>query len=63
MKESFIICDRCGKEVKVDATGNFGFRLAVCDGLDCGANLPFTKAEVKEQEVESPRRVMGVAAF
>jgi hypothetical protein len=50
MKESFIVCDQCGKEVKVDATGDFDFRLAVCD---CGANLPFAKAELREREVES----------
>ncbi len=50
---TFIICDQCGKKVKVDATGDFDFRLAVCDDPDCGADLPFTKAEVRKQEIES----------
>ncbi len=44
METSFIICDLCGKEVKVDATGEFVFRLAVCD--NCGANLSFERTDI-----------------
>lgn len=52
MKQFFISCSRCGKQMKVDATGDFSFRLAVCD--NCGADLPFEKAEASELGVESP---------
>lgn len=51
MKQFYIRCGQCGKQVKVDATGDFGFRLGVCD--DCGADFAFEKAEIRELKVES----------
>jgi hypothetical protein len=47
-----VACPKCGRESALLDTP----LLAVFDNPDCGADLPFTKAEVREREVESPRR-------
>ncbi|HYL86348.1 MAG TPA: zinc ribbon domain-containing protein [Candidatus Angelobacter sp.] len=49
MKEFYIVCTECGKQVKVKPP-EARFTLVVCDNPQCGASVSYDKNEVRERE-------------
>lgn len=50
MKEFYVVCTKCRKEIRVDPPIGLFF-LTVCDNPDCQAEVGYDKHDVREREV------------